>query len=97
MANVQEIDFGSESEGEDFNPAPAVDSDDEAGSDHAPSTSKKNGSSSARRAVQADADDNIDSGPRLEEGTEDVGSSDQDEDDSDAVTVGCKRRCDFSC
>ena len=95
-ANLYDADFGSESEGEDFNPEPAVASDDEggAGSEEGavrPST-KTNGANGPKHSRQ-EADEEDEDEERLDDGLEVVNGDDEDEDDEedeedeDAVSV----------
>ena len=101
-ANLYDADFGSESEGEDFNPEPAVVSDDEggAGSDEEVArpkakTNGANGRQNGRRDVDdEDDDEEQDEGPptsRLEvvngDDDEDDEDDEEDEDDEDAISV----------
>ena len=60
MANLLDTDFGSESEGENFNPAPAVGSDDEdlAESDNEVTVrAKANGANSSRKSTHPDVEE----------------------------------------
>ncbi|KAI9690513.1 MAG: transcription elongation factor spt5 [Bathelium mastoideum] len=83
MASLANQDFGSESEDDDFNPAPAIDSDDEA--DVKPSTerkSRKSSSEPASRAVrEEDYDDEEDEKPSVTNGTEDKADINGDRDE----------------
>ena len=94
MNTLLNTDFESESEDDNFNPAPAVNSDDEAGpgsdaEDDGVKSSNNNGPlTNGHDSLDVDGDEDelnntLDGGQDDEEDEED-----EDEDDEDAVTVG---------
>ena len=95
-------DFGSESEGEEFNPAPADDSDNEVGSNASDDPPPKtNGRKSSKGLKDEDDEDRKTNG--ADDGDEDEGArdgaeggeeeeEDDDEDEEDAISV-CSIRC----
>ena len=82
-------DFGSESEGEEFNPAPADDSENDAGSDAGeqspPKTNGRKSSAELKDEDEEDAKGNV-----VNEGDDDdeeEGDAEEDEDEEDAISV----------
>ena len=85
-------DFGSESEGEEFNPAPADDSDNEAGSDvdgkAYPKTNGHKGNADMKNEDEIDVKENA-GGDDGED--EDEEAEEDEEDEEDAISV-CRER-----
>ena len=96
-ANLYDADFGSESEGEDFNPEPAVASDDEGGpgsDEEAARPSTKTNRANGRKNGRKEANEEDEDEERLDDGLEVVNGEDEDdeddeedEDDEDAISV----------
>ena len=96
MSNLNNMDFGSESEdGDDFNPAPAVESDDEGGSDAKPATPRANSKPMSRKpsppaeSAPLDDEDDEDNDNVAQNGglDDDDNDDDEEEDDDDEVVV----------
>ena len=96
MANLLDADFGSESEGENFNPAPAVGSDDEdlAESDNEVTVRQKtNGANSSHNITRSDIEDDSAGRPGVGRSTEHTrgagsraaGEEPEDDEDEDGV------------
>ena len=96
MATFNDMDFGSDSEEGDFNPAPHIPSDDEDAAEPQASRSKskpsKRASPSANGGIGGydEDDDNIRNGDtELDDQANGDEDDDEDEDEEDAVSVGC--------
>jgi hypothetical protein len=93
MANINNVDFGSESEEEgDFNPAPADPSDEEGGSDNEIAAPKLSSESAPRRPSPSanDDEDDEDEAPArraADDDEDDDEEGDEEEDDDDEVVV----------
>ena len=93
MATINDMDYGSESDdGADFNPAPAVDSDDEQLEDNNPksrrSPSPRQASPSEKDEVEdGGGDEGEDEGEDIQNEDEEDEDEDEEEDEEDAVTV----------
>ena len=80
MTSLLNQDFGSESEDDDFNPAPAEDSGNEAGSDAEPSMNGKGSLQSSKARTNGD----LTNGQSASKSSKTPKEEDEDEDEADA-------------
>ena len=90
MATLNDIDFGSESDEGDFNPAPQAPSDDEDVNEQQRSGPGKKGSRRASPAARSELDEEGEDGENVDENGDDLDEDDEDEDEEDEIPVSLR-------